>query len=53
MSDWIKASLYTAAIGLFMLYFVSMVFAGQECERKGGVLMKPAVGFYSCVKPVK
>ena len=53
LGDWLVAGFYTLGIGLLVLFFVSMVTMGQDCERRGGVLMKPAIGAYTCVKPVK
>ncbi|MNC81568.1 hypothetical protein ISREJYDI_CDS0056 [Pseudomonas phage UNO-G1W1] len=51
--QWFMAVIYTVGIGLLALFFVNMAVMGQDCERKGGVLMKPAIGAYTCVKPVK
>jgi hypothetical protein len=53
MKDWIEATLWTAFIGLCALMFSCMVISNQECDRKGGVLMKPAFGGYTCVTPIK
>lgn len=51
--EWFMAVIYTVGIGLLGLFFVGLATATQDCERKGGVLMKPAIGAYTCVKPVK
>jgi hypothetical protein len=51
--EWIEAAITTAFIGLVALFFVGMVIANQDCDRKGGVLMKPAFGGYTCVTPIR
>ena len=53
MSDWAKAVLYVAAVALFLVAMVNFANQTTDCDLKGGAMMKPAVGWYTCVKPVK
>ena len=53
MGDNFMSVVYAMLIGFVMLVLVNTVLQSQECDRKGGVLMRPQIGTYVCVKPIK
>ena len=48
----ILAIMFAFGFGLLLLLMVSLFKESADCDKKGGVLMKPAIGWYTCVKPL-